>query len=544
MHCCWSKKGVASRISRRSRFALYLHGSTSISACVIFSIFFSRRFTIQIEREKCNLFHVHRIHTIKELSLIRSIIRREVTFISNNCSSRFIDLRSARHQRQKMIASEAFTDEHHKHDDKMVTISDNEQASPTSERVETEIYKKPTYLRRAIDFYWKQEFLILVVLAIPIAKAYPELGAVYLKPELTADWLGVSLIFFMSGLGLRREELKKAVIKMHFNIYVLVFDFFITSSFVFAVSRVLLTAGVLNQGLADGLAICGSLPVTTNMSIVFTKTAGGNEAAAVFNTAVSNIIGVFLSPILIRAYVGKTGDIALLTIFWKLAVRVIVPLLLGNFIQFLIPVVDRFVKNNGPLFKRLQQYTLIYIVYTVFCKALMNGARNSLVHVVIVIVFNFLLQVSCMGLAWYSLKGIFPEEPKLRLTGLFACMHKTISIGAPLINLLFKGDPNLSLYLLPILIWHPMQLVVGTLLLPRLTAFVQNETARLEKAGGIVEDELNSTEVSERFDEGPALTEAMRQRTSIIHHDMEATEEGRAARHRTSIVAQHQRASE
>ena len=95
------------------------------------------------------------------------------------------------------------------------------------------------------------------------------------------------------------------------------------------------------------------------------------------------------------------------------------------------------------------------------------------------VLFVFLLQVSTMTMAWFSLKALFRDKPKLRVSGLFGCMHKTISIGVPLITVLFRGSPNISLYTLPILIWHPMQLVIGTLLMPRLTAFVISETERL-----------------------------------------------------------------
>lgn len=426
-------------------------------------------------------------------------------------------------------------------DDKIVVYSDEEAvetSSSTSEIVEIEASQKPTCIRRLIDFYWKQEFLILVVLAIPLAKAYPKLGAEYLYPEITATWLAVSYIFFMSGLCLRREEFMKALLSMRFNVFVLIANFFVMSSFVFGVSRALLKAGVLSQGLADGLAICGSLPVTTNMALVFTKIAGGNEAAAVFITATSNMIGVFLSPLLIRAYVGASGDVPLVTIFWKLALRVIVPLAIGNFLQFLIPAVDTFVRNNGPLFKRMQQYTLIFIVYTVFCEALLHGSQNSPSHILILILSDFLLQLSSMGMAWYALKAFFPDEPKLRVAGLFGCMHKTISIGVPLIAVIYKGDPNITLYTLPILIWHPMQLVVGTLIMPRLISFVQNETVRLDKAGSGVVDELNVTEVSEVFEEGraPIKTDKMRQRTSIVVTAKDSFEEVRAPRQRSSIL--------
>lgn len=51
------------------------------------------------------------------------------------------------------------------------------------------------FLNKVIDFYWANEFVILVVIAILIARAYPPLGAEYLYPQITATWIAVVFIF-------------------------------------------------------------------------------------------------------------------------------------------------------------------------------------------------------------------------------------------------------------------------------------------------------------------------------------------------------------
>jgi solute carrier family 10 (sodium/bile acid cotransporter), member 7 len=361
-------------------------------------------------------------------------------------------------------------------DERQMVVSDSE---PTN---------KPTLCRRLIDFYWKQEFLILVVIAIPLARAYPKLGAVYLKPKYTATWGAVCLIFLMAGLSLRTDEMRRAMTNMPFNSFVLAFNFGVTSAIVFGVSRALASANIISQGLADGMAICGSLPVTVNMAIVFSEVAGADRAASVFTTAVSNMSGVFISPLLILGYIGEFGDIDLLVeVFWKLALRVIVPMVFGQCVQR-IPAVAEWVKNSKKGFKRAQQYCLIYIIYTIFCKTLKGGSDNHIHDILIVIAFQFLLQIGCMTLAWFSLKTFFRNKPKLRVSGLFICTHKTISIGIPLITSMFGKHPDIGLYTLPILIWHPMQLVVGTLLMPVLQKFITSECERL----GIPEEDASA----------------------------------------------------
>jgi sodium/bile acid cotransporter 7 len=44
---------------------------------------------------------------------------------------------------------------------------------------------------------------------------------------------------------------------------------------------------------------------------------------------------------------------------------------------------------------------------------------------------------------------------------------------------MYEDNPNVGLYTLPLLIWHPMQLVIGSFLAPRLAAFVERKEAAL-----------------------------------------------------------------
>jgi sodium/bile acid cotransporter 7 len=158
-----------------------------------------------------------------------------------------------------------------------------------------------------------------------------------------------------------------------------------------------------------------------------TKAAGGDEASAIFNAAFGNVVGVFLSPILILGYLGVTSEINLLEVFYKLSLRVIAPVLVGQLLQKFCPPVVAFVKEYKPRFKKAQQLTLVFIVYTVFCRTFEDDNDDStIVDILVMIVVQFCLLCSLMVLAWYSLKIFFPNEPALRVMGLYGCTHKTV----------------------------------------------------------------------------------------------------------------------
>lgn len=175
-----------------------------------------------------------------------------------------------------------------------------------------------------------------------------------------------------------------------------------------------------------------------NVVIVLTGAANGDEAAAIFHTTFGNIIGIFLSPVMILMYLGQAGDVNLADVFLNLTLRVIVPLIIGQVLRALSQTVTEFVTKYKKRLKRVQEWTLVFIVYTVFCKTFLGGMDAGAVDIVLMIVVEFFLIILFMAIAWYSLKYLgFRDEPKLRVMGLFGCMNKTVALG---------GTQKLSLF--------------------------------------------------------------------------------------------------
>jgi len=329
------------------------------------------------------------------------------------------------------------------------------------------------------NLYTKNSFLLLLLTAILLAYAYPPLGAKYLAPKVTATWIAVVLIFLLSGIKIKSEELSKAFQSFRFNLFVQCFNFLVVSSVVYGFSRLVLHLGVLNRSLADGMVISACVPITINMVLVLTNSANGDEAAAIFNAAFGNLTGVFLSPALILMYLGVQGAVDLGTVFFKLGMKVVLPLAVGQLIHKFSPKTVNFVKTNKAKFSKAQEYCLIFIVYTVFCKTFSREIDTTAGDAFVMIAFVFVLLLSMMTLAWFGLKLLFPNQPKLRVMGLFGCTHKSVAMGVPLINAIYEDNPLVGFYTLPLLVWHPMQLVIGSFLAPRLSDFVKSEEERL-----------------------------------------------------------------
>ena len=162
--------------------------------------------------------------------------------------------------------------------------------------------------------------------------------------------------------------------------------------------------GALSQNLAHGLIISSCLSVSINMVIVLTHSAGGDDAAAVFHAALGNILGVFLSPLLILGYLGVTGNVNLGGVFYKLAVRVLLPLLFGQVLRLSKAVRVAVVKHKKML-KHAQVYALVYIVYTVFCEVFEDEKVSNLEEIFLMVFIELGLLLFFMVLAWYSLES-------------------------------------------------------------------------------------------------------------------------------------------
>jgi len=226
--------------------------------------------------------------------------------------------------------------------------------------------------------------------------------------------------------------------------------------------------------------------MSINVVIVLTAAAGGDEAVAIFNTTVGNFAGIFLSPLLMLLYLGKSGGVSLGQVFFKLTVRVLVPLVIGMAVRKFAterwPIVGNALVTHKKRFKRMQEYCLVFIVYTTFCTTFQTGMDLQPHDIVVAVVAQFSFIVFLMGVAWISLKylGFSANSPHLRVAGLFGCTSKTVALGVPIINSIYENHPQKGLYTLPVLMWYILHLVLGSNVVPWLSRFIDREEATVQ----------------------------------------------------------------
>ncbi|XP_059553881.1 sodium/bile acid cotransporter 7 isoform X2 [Myotis daubentonii] len=223
---------------------------------------------------------------------------------------------------------------------------------------------------RLLERLRKEWFMVGIVLAIAGAKLEPSIGVNGgpLKPEITVSYIAVATIFFNSGLSLKTEELTSALVHIRLHLFIQIFTlaFFPAAIWLFLQ---LLSITPINEWLLKGLQTVGCMPPPVSSAVILTKAVGGNEAAAIFNSAFGSFLGIVITPLLLLLFLGSSSSVPFTSIFSQLSVTVVVPLIIGQ-------IVRRYIKDwlerTKPPFGAISSSVLLMIIYTTFCGTFSN----------------------------------------------------------------------------------------------------------------------------------------------------------------------------
>ena len=299
-------------------------------------------------------------------------------------------------------------------------------------------------------------FTLLLVAMVVLASFLPVSGsAAHFFNVITT--IAIAILFFLHGAKLSREAIVQGI--MHWKFHVLVF------AFTFAVFPILgllakpVLLPMLGQELYWGFLFMCFLPSTVQSSIAFTSVAKGNVASAVCSASFSNIIGMFITPVLVSVFIlGKsehgfdpTSSIIQITLL------LLLPFVLG---QLFRPLVYPHMIKVPRLVKSFDQGSILMVVYGAFSSAVVAGLWNEVswqTLLLLVLVCSVFLTV-IMLLAYY-LPKVFGFNRKDQIAIFFCSSKKTLASGVPMAQILFIGQP-LGMIVLPIMIFHQIQLMV------------------------------------------------------------------------------------
>jgi sodium/bile acid cotransporter 7 len=326
-----------------------------------------------------------------------------------------------------------------------------------------------------------------MLVAVTMAKVFPSLGknGGILRPEVFIGNYGVAIIFLLSGFSLQTSDLAKAISNFKLNglVNLLLFGFWpycigIPLRHIFTV----VLPNLIPSGLADGLLVMTTLPTTVNMCIMLTSASGGNAASAICNAVISNLAGILLTPLLLLKFFGASIKLPFGKMVLKLCQKVLLPVTIGQLLRT-SDGAKSFYKTHSKKFKRLQETVLLGIVWNAFCNAFSDGLGIQLKHSLVLLALLPTLHLMALAASFkfFSLSyfGFTREET---IAAMFCSSQKTLAFGLPLINTIFQGNPNLALFCAPLMFIHPLQMTIGSFLLPTIQKYIEQESTDAKNA--------------------------------------------------------------
>lgn len=314
-------------------------------------------------------------------------------------------------------------------------------------------------------------FLSALIMAVLLASFFPCPAA--LQPWLSRlTSLLITLMFFFQGVKLQRNALTESLKNWRLQGLTLLITFTVfplLGVFLFQLCTQLLPLSFSSQyplALWDGVLFLCCLPSTVQSSIALTSIARGDVPSAICAATLSNILGIFFTPLLTGLILHHGQDMVssntlsgTKTIL-AISRELLLPFILGQFFQkFLDPVVS----HHKFLLSVTDRGSIIVMVYSAFSLAVLQGLWHqiSLPALIFVTFIDLALLLICLGLT--KLAGrLLKQEPAQMIALQFCGSKKSLATGVPMANVLFPHGAGMII--LPLMIYHQIQLFICTIL--------------------------------------------------------------------------------
>jgi sodium/bile acid cotransporter 7 len=265
----------------------------------------------------------------------------------------------------------------------------------------------------------------------------------------------IAALFFLQGARLSREAILAGMTnwKLHAAIAGTTFVLFP----VLGSALITLAPHALGGTLVLGVLFLCALPSTVQSSIALTSIAQGNVAGAVCAATASSLIGLLLTPLLFGFLAHMRGGGMDASGMWQVLAQLLLPFVAGHLLR---PWIGAWVARNKSLLAITDRGSILLVVYTAFSAAVVHGIWQQLPPAMLgalaIVVAGLLAAALLITTAGARAFGFAHAD---EVTAVFCGSQKSLVAGIPIASALFAG-PALGVVVLPIMIYHPLQLVV------------------------------------------------------------------------------------
>ena len=303
--------------------------------------------------------------------------------------------------------------------------------------------------------------IVLIILAVIIAIIAPARGNFAdIFGQLTN--VAIALLFFLYGARLSTQEALNGLKHWRLHLTILAFTFMVYPLIGIALRP--LTA-VISHDMYLGILFLTLVPSTVQSSVAFTSIAKGNVAGAIVSASASNLVGVIITPLLVMLLMGTGGEVHIDTsVFGEIALLLLAPFVLGQLTRRWVGEVAQ-----SKATKVVDRGSIAMVVYSAFSKGVVDGIWSSisLWDLAFLVVFAAAFVAFMLWLTRKaSQKMGFNRADTIAIE--FCGSKKSLATGLPIASVIFaSGGASLGLLILPLMIYHQVQLMMCSWLAAR-----------------------------------------------------------------------------
>ena len=279
----------------------------------------------------------------------------------------------------------------------------------------------------------------------------------------------IVLLFFLHGAKLSREAILEGLAHWRLHLVVLAATFVLLP--ILGLAAAALGSRMIDPTLAAGLLFLCLLPSTVQSSIAFTSVARGNVAAAVCSASASNLIGIFLTPLLVKLLMphagGAAGGAAGLKQVETIALQLLLPFVAGHLSR---PLTLAWLHRRKALVGLVDRGSILLVVYTAFSAAVVEGlwSRLSITDLAVVLVLDGAILAAALVITTLGARALGFSRPD-EVAIVFCGSKKSLASGVPMAGVLFPAA-TVGPLIVPLMLFHQMQLMVCAVLARRYAA--------------------------------------------------------------------------
>ncbi|MDO3695539.1 bile acid:sodium symporter family protein [Wenyingzhuangia sp. chi5] len=311
------------------------------------------------------------------------------------------------------------------------------------------------------------KFVICIVCVVIMAYLFPQYGSSSSSIPLDAiGSIGISLIFFFYGVKLSPDKIKSGLKNWKLHILVQLTTFLIFPIFIFIFYPFISSNGFMDIWIA--FLFLAALPSTVSSSVVMVSIAKGNIPAAIFNASISGLIGILVTPLWMGMFLNQMStDYSLTEVYLKLLIEVVLPVVLGGILQKYLGT--KVSKYNKAL-TLFDKSVILLIIYKSFSESFEKNVFSGIDKADF---FYIILGVSMLFYGVYFFTGFISDKLKFnredKITAQFCGTKKSLVHGTIFSKILFQNAMSVGFVLLPLMMFHALQILVISIIATKLT---------------------------------------------------------------------------